>query len=195
ARSQRDRPPARARPAGPRGHPLVRPPDHRTRARARAGGDRGASLQRAEPRGPARDRAQRVRDQRPARPLVLDLAGALRRGARRGSARPRVRPSRAPRARGGAPHGRARRRLALGRRARRPRRAPGRRRSALSWREPREGWREPREGWLERDGTRLHYLEWRVEGAKPPQTPEAPLVPLHGLSANAHFWTRLAGPF
>src|SRR5438128_1848147 len=55
--------------------------------------------------------------------------------------------------------------------------------------------REPREGWLERDGTRLHYLEWLVEGPPPPRTPEAPLFLLHGLSSNARFWTRFAGRF
>ena len=45
----------------------------------------------------------------------------------------------------------------------------------------------PRDGWLERDGTRLHYLEWPGAGT--------PLVLLHGLSSNARFWARLAGRF
>lgn len=47
----------------------------------------------------------------------------------------------------------------------------------------------PAEGWLERDGVRLHYLEWMPEpasGRKPP------LVLLHGLSSNARYWERLA---
>ena len=42
----------------------------------------------------------------------------------------------------------------------------------------------PREGWLERDGARLHYVEW------PGDTGRA--FALHGLSSNARFWTRVA---
>jgi pimeloyl-ACP methyl ester carboxylesterase len=43
-----------------------------------------------------------------------------------------------------------------------------------------------REGWLERDGVRLHHLEWGAGSRRPP------LLLLHGLSSNARFWTRLA---
>jgi len=43
----------------------------------------------------------------------------------------------------------------------------------------------PREGWLERDGARLHYVEW------PGDTGRA-VFALHGLSSNARFWTRVA---
>jgi pimeloyl-ACP methyl ester carboxylesterase len=47
----------------------------------------------------------------------------------------------------------------------------------------------PADCWLERDGVRLHYLEW-----KPAPDPERypPLVLLHGLSSNARYWERLA---
>lgn len=48
---------------------------------------------------------------------------------------------------------------------------------------------EPADGWLERDGVRLHYLEWRPE-ARAPRDP--PLLLLHGLSSNARYWERLA---
>ena len=47
----------------------------------------------------------------------------------------------------------------------------------------------PVDGWLERDGVRLHYLEWMPEsgaGRLPP------LLLLHGLSSNARYWDRLA---
>jgi len=43
----------------------------------------------------------------------------------------------------------------------------------------------PREGWLERDGVRLHYVEW------PGETGRA-ILALHGLSSNARFWSRVA---
>jgi pimeloyl-ACP methyl ester carboxylesterase len=47
------------------------------------------------------------------------------------------------------------------------------------------------EGWLERDGVRLHYVEWspRTEAREPA------LLLLHGLSANALYWSRLAQRF
>jgi pimeloyl-ACP methyl ester carboxylesterase len=47
----------------------------------------------------------------------------------------------------------------------------------------------PSDGWLERDGVRLHYLEWMPEagaGHRPP------LLLLHGLSSNARYWERVA---
>src|SRR5260370_17574256 len=49
--------------------------------------------------------------------------------------------------------------------------------------------REPTdEGYLEREGVRLHWLEWA-----PPGTPEpAALLLLHGLSSNARYWERVA---
>jgi pimeloyl-ACP methyl ester carboxylesterase len=44
------------------------------------------------------------------------------------------------------------------------------------------------EGWVEREGVRLHYLEWR-----PPRPPTWPtLLLLHGLSSNARIWERVA---
>ena len=45
----------------------------------------------------------------------------------------------------------------------------------------------PREGWFERDGTRLHFLEW---GAAEPG--QRSMLLLHGLSSNARFWERTA---
>jgi pimeloyl-ACP methyl ester carboxylesterase len=48
--------------------------------------------------------------------------------------------------------------------------------------------REPADGWLERDGIGLHFLEWRLEGTGD----AAPVLLLHGLSSNAHYWDRLA---
>src|ERR1700676_2229945 len=49
--------------------------------------------------------------------------------------------------------------------------------------------REPTdEGYLEREGVRLHWLEWA-----PPGTPEPPAIfLLHGLSSNARYWERVA---
>lgn len=48
---------------------------------------------------------------------------------------------------------------------------------------------EPIDGWLERDGVRLHYLEW----APPSDTQRRPpCFFLHGLSSNARYWERLA---
>ena len=49
--------------------------------------------------------------------------------------------------------------------------------------------REPTdEGYLEREGVRLHWLEWA-----PPGTPEPPaFLLLHGLSSNARYWERVA---
>jgi pimeloyl-ACP methyl ester carboxylesterase len=48
--------------------------------------------------------------------------------------------------------------------------------------------REPADGWLERDGIALHFLEWKPDGTDD----GAPLLLLHGLSSNAHYWDRLA---
>src|ERR1700693_4023739 len=49
--------------------------------------------------------------------------------------------------------------------------------------------REPTdEGYLEREGVRLHWLEWA-----PTRTPEPPaILLLHGLSSNARYWERVA---
>src|SRR5258706_9516820 len=49
--------------------------------------------------------------------------------------------------------------------------------------------REPtNEGYLEREGVRLHWLEWAPSGA-----PEPPaFLLLHGLSSNARYWERVA---
>ena len=46
----------------------------------------------------------------------------------------------------------------------------------------------PADRWLERDGIPLHLLEWE------PDEPgdAAPMLLLHGLSSNAHYWDRLA---
>jgi pimeloyl-ACP methyl ester carboxylesterase len=51
------------------------------------------------------------------------------------------------------------------------------------------GFREPTgEGYLDRDGVRLHWLEWA-----PPGAPERPaFLLLHGLSSNARYWERVA---
>ncbi len=49
--------------------------------------------------------------------------------------------------------------------------------------------REPVDGWLERDGISLHHLEWEADSG-PGQNP--PLLLLHGLSSNAHYWDRVA---
>lgn len=47
------------------------------------------------------------------------------------------------------------------------------------------------EGWVERDGVRLHYLEWRP--STPIGVPPQPaLLLLHGLSSNALVWGRTA---
>ena len=49
--------------------------------------------------------------------------------------------------------------------------------------------REPADGWLERDGIRIHFLEWMPE----PGAERAPsVVLLHGLSSNARYWERTA---
>jgi pimeloyl-ACP methyl ester carboxylesterase len=45
-----------------------------------------------------------------------------------------------------------------------------------------------RDGWIERDGVRLHWLEWESEG--PAREPA--LFLLHGLSSNARVWERMA---
>ena len=51
--------------------------------------------------------------------------------------------------------------------------------------------REPADGWLERNGISLHFLEWR-----PDERGDAgPILLLHGLSSNAHYWDRLAQHF
>src|SRR5258708_10262872 len=49
--------------------------------------------------------------------------------------------------------------------------------------------REPTdEGYLDREGVRLHWLEWA-----PPDMPEPPaFLLLHGLSSNARYWERVA---
>jgi pimeloyl-ACP methyl ester carboxylesterase len=49
--------------------------------------------------------------------------------------------------------------------------------------------REPTdEGYLDRDGVRLHWMEWA-----PTSTPQAPaLLLLHGLSSNGRYWDRVA---
>ncbi len=49
--------------------------------------------------------------------------------------------------------------------------------------------REPTdEGYIEREGVRLHWLEWAPSG-----TPEPPaILLLHGLSSNARYWERVA---
>ncbi|MEA2643555.1 MAG: hypothetical protein QOG08_581 [Chloroflexota bacterium] len=47
----------------------------------------------------------------------------------------------------------------------------------------------PSDGWLERDGVRLHYLDWTPGSAGSEQPP---LLLLHGLSSNARYWERLA---
>lgn len=48
--------------------------------------------------------------------------------------------------------------------------------------------RDPTDGWLERDGVSLHYLDWAPDAE--PATP--PILFLHGLSSNAHYWDRVA---
>ncbi len=50
-----------------------------------------------------------------------------------------------------------------------------------------------RDGWLERDGVRLHYLEW--EATDPEEGDGTALFLLHGLSANARYWERFAARF
>ena len=47
---------------------------------------------------------------------------------------------------------------------------------------------QPADGWLERDGIGLHFLEWIPESV----TAAPPMLLLHGLSSNAHYWDRLA---
>jgi pimeloyl-ACP methyl ester carboxylesterase len=47
----------------------------------------------------------------------------------------------------------------------------------------------PADGWLERDGISLHYLEWPAD---PARSGETPVLLLHGLSSNAHYWSRVA---
>ncbi len=49
--------------------------------------------------------------------------------------------------------------------------------------------RPPADGWLERDGIGLHYLEWEDD---PGATSGPAVLLLHGLSSNAHYWTRVA---
>jgi pimeloyl-ACP methyl ester carboxylesterase len=50
---------------------------------------------------------------------------------------------------------------------------------------------EPADRWLERDGIGLHLLEWEPEVTA--GEAGAPVLLLHGLSSNAHYWDRLAG--
>jgi pimeloyl-ACP methyl ester carboxylesterase len=47
---------------------------------------------------------------------------------------------------------------------------------------------EPASGWIDRDGIRLHYLEWAPGGA----AAEPAVLLLHGLSSNARYWERVA---
>jgi pimeloyl-ACP methyl ester carboxylesterase len=48
---------------------------------------------------------------------------------------------------------------------------------------------EPADGWFERNGVRVHFLEWTPE----PRAERAPpVVLLHGLSSNARYWERVA---
>lgn len=47
----------------------------------------------------------------------------------------------------------------------------------------------PEDGWLERQGIKLHYLEWTPEAASERRPP---VLLLHGLSSNARYWERLA---
>lgn len=48
---------------------------------------------------------------------------------------------------------------------------------------------EPQDGWLERDGVRLHYLDWTpVSG----DVRRPAILFLHGLSSNARYWERVA---
>ena len=49
--------------------------------------------------------------------------------------------------------------------------------------------REPADGWLERDGIGLHYLEWQADTDL---HDVRPVLLLHGLSSNAHYWDRVA---
>jgi pimeloyl-ACP methyl ester carboxylesterase len=48
-----------------------------------------------------------------------------------------------------------------------------------------------REGWTEREGVRLHFLEWTPEPDFEGPARE-PILFLHGLSSNARFWGRVA---
>ncbi len=49
--------------------------------------------------------------------------------------------------------------------------------------------REPTdEGYLEREGVRLHWLEWAPSGTSEPPA----FLLLHGLSSNARYWERVA---
>jgi pimeloyl-ACP methyl ester carboxylesterase len=49
--------------------------------------------------------------------------------------------------------------------------------------------RESADGWLERDGVRIHFLEWMPEAGN---TAAPPVLLLHGLSSNSRYWERLA---
>ncbi|TMF02876.1 MAG: alpha/beta fold hydrolase [Chloroflexi bacterium] len=46
----------------------------------------------------------------------------------------------------------------------------------------------PRDGWLQRGGIDLHYLEWNHQV----EADSFPVLLLHGLSSNAHYWDRVA---
>ena len=46
----------------------------------------------------------------------------------------------------------------------------------------------PHDGWLLRDGIDLHYLEWTPEVEVDP----TPVLLLHGLGSDAHYWDRVA---
>ena len=47
----------------------------------------------------------------------------------------------------------------------------------------------PADGWLDRDGISLHYLEWNAD---PEPWAGRPVLLLHGLGSNAHYWDRVA---
>jgi len=46
----------------------------------------------------------------------------------------------------------------------------------------------PVDGWLERDGVRLHFVEWRPDVG---DAHEPPALLLHGLGSNARYWDRV----
>jgi pimeloyl-ACP methyl ester carboxylesterase len=46
----------------------------------------------------------------------------------------------------------------------------------------------PRDGWLQREGIDLHYLEWTPDV----EVEATPVLMLHGLGSDAHYWDRVA---
>ena len=50
----------------------------------------------------------------------------------------------------------------------------------------------PRDGWLQRAGIDLHYLEWSPEAESEAAADSAPVLLLHGLGSDAHYWDRVA---